>query len=87
MKHEAVRLPDDLPALRRLVEEDGAVLLVIDSLYNVLAPGVGLKDEEVALVLAAVKREICDATGCTVAVVDHSPWPSESNRSQKRAYR
>jgi hypothetical protein len=52
----------------------------------VLAPGVGLREEDVAQVLAELKRGICDATGCTVAVVDHAPWPTESNRGQRRAF-
>ena len=84
--NEGIRLPDDLPALRALVERDWARFLVIDSLYNVLSPTVGLKDEDVAVVVAEIKREICDRTGCTVCLVDHAPWPSESNRGQHRAY-
>ena len=35
---------------------------------------------------AALKREICDPTGCAVCVIDHSPWPTEGNRGQRRAY-
>ena len=68
--NEGIRLPDDLPVLRALVERDRARLLVIDSLYNVLSPRVGLKDEDVALVIAEIKCEICDRTGCTVCLVD-----------------
>jgi hypothetical protein len=84
--NEGIRIPDDLPSLRSLVQADGAVLVILDSLYNVLSPELALKDESVALVLAAVKQEICDATGATVAVVDHAPWPTEGNKGQKRAY-
>jgi hypothetical protein len=47
---------------------------------------VPLKDQEVAEVYALVKRELCDETGCTVCVVDHSPWPTLDNRGQRRAY-
>ena len=84
--NEGVRLPDDLPIIRELVERDRAVLLVFDSVYNFLAPTVPLKDEGVAAVLAETKREICDRTSCTVAFVDHAPWPTEGNRGQRRAY-
>jgi hypothetical protein len=37
-------------------------------------------------VLAALKSEVCDPTGCAVAVVDHSPWPTEGNEGQRRGY-
>jgi DnaB-like helicase N terminal domain/AAA domain len=84
--NEGVRLPDDLRALRELVERDEAVLVVFDSLYNFLPVDVKLKDEDVAPVLAALKSDLCDRTGATVAVADHAPWPSESNRGQRRAY-
>jgi hypothetical protein len=84
--NEGVRLPDDIPALAEIVSADGAVVLGIDSLYNVLAPGISLREEEVAQVLVELKRGIADSTGCTVAVVDHSPWPTESNRGQRRAF-
>jgi hypothetical protein len=36
--NEGVRLPDDLPVLRKLVERDGAVFIVFDSVYNFLSP-------------------------------------------------
>jgi hypothetical protein len=84
--NEGIRIPDDLPSLRAMIEADSAVLVILDSLYNVLSPELGLKDESVALVLASVKQEICDATGATVAIVDHAAWPTESNRGQRRAY-
>ena len=84
--NEGVRLPDDIEALRELVERESAVALVADSLYNLLGPEIELKAETVATVFAAVKHGICDPTGCTVLVVDHSPWPSESNKGQRRSY-
>jgi hypothetical protein len=84
--NEGVQLPDDLGELCRLIRNDDAVLLVIDSLYNTLSPRVGLKEESVAGVLAEVKREVADETSCTVALVDHAPWPTEGNRGQRRAY-
>jgi hypothetical protein len=84
--NQGVRLPDDLPALRALVDQDEAVFVVFDSVYNFLSPAVGLKEEGVAGVLAETKRQLCDQTGCTVAFVDHAPWPTEGNRGQRRAY-
>ena len=84
--NEGVRLPDDIEALRELIERDSAVVLVGDSLYNLLGPEVELKAEAVATVFAAVKHGICDPTGCTVLVVDHSPWPTDSNKGQRRSY-
>jgi len=84
--NEGIRLPDDLPELRALLEREGAVLLVLDSLYNVVAPKLALKEEGVAEVLKGLKADLCDPLGCTVAVVDHAPWPTESNRGQRRAY-
>jgi hypothetical protein len=84
--NESVRLPDDLDALACMVESLGAVLLVVDSLYNALSPKVKLKDEEVAVVLAEIKASLCDRTGATACLVDHAPWPTEGNRGQRRAY-
>jgi hypothetical protein len=84
--NEGIRLPDHADLLAEIVAADKAVLLGLDSLYNLLAPDVKLKDEDVAVVLADVKRAIADATGATVAIVDHAPWPTEGNRGQRRAY-
>jgi AAA domain len=84
--NEGVQLPDDIDALAALMEDDGAVLLIVDSLYNALGPSVKLKEEEVAIVLARVKAGICDRTGATAGLVDHAPWPTEGNRGQRRAY-
>jgi hypothetical protein len=84
--NEGLRLPDDLDYLLGDVErEPRQVLVVLDSLYNFL-PGRGLKDEDVAGVVSLLKAELCDRTGCAVAVVDHAPWPTEGNRGQRRAY-
>jgi hypothetical protein len=84
--NEGYTLPDDLAKLVALVKHERAVLLILDSLYNFLSPDVKLKDEDVAVVLARVKKELCDPTGCTVAIADHSPWPTENNRGQRRSY-
>ena len=83
--NEGLRLPDDLRRLREEIEREQQVLAFLDSLYNFL-PGFTLKDEEVAAVYAAIKSDVCDQTGATVAVVDHAPWPTEGNRGQQRAY-
>lgn len=84
--NEDVRLPDDIAALTEMVEREGAVLVVVDSLYNALSPTVKLRDEEVSVVLAQIKAGLCDRTGATVCLVDHAPWPTEGNRGQRRAY-
>jgi hypothetical protein len=47
---------------------------------------VKLKDEEVASYYAQLKDKVCDPTGCAVAIVDHRPWPNDSNQGQTRAY-
>jgi AAA domain/DnaB-like helicase N terminal domain len=83
--NDGLRLPDDLPLLRMEVEREGQVLVVIDSVYNVL-PGFALKEEDVAAVYTAIKREVCDPTGATVLAIDHAPWPTEGNKGQRRAY-
>ena len=84
--NDGLRLPDDIGRMRADVERAGAVLVVLDSLYA-FVPTFDLKDEAIASgVLAAVKGEVCDATGAAVAVVDHEPWPTESNRGQRRTY-
>jgi hypothetical protein len=83
--NEGLRLPEDIPVLVEEIEREGQVLTMLDSLYNFL-PGLALKDEDVAQVLAAVKAEVCDKTGCAVGFIDHAPWPNEGNRGQRRGY-
>jgi len=83
--NEGLVLPNDIPALRAEIEREKQELVVLDSLYNFIR-GRNLKEEEVAEVLAELKASVCDATGATVLTVDHSPWPSENNRGQRRAY-
>jgi hypothetical protein len=83
--NEGLRLPDDIPALVKEIEDERQVLVILDSLYNFL-PGLDLKDEAVAAVLQRVKTEVCDRTGATVCYVDHAPWPNEGNRGQRRGY-
>jgi AAA domain len=83
--NEGLRLPDDLPALREEIEREVQVLALLDSLYNFL-PKLVLKAEDVAHVLAALKSDVCDRTGCAVGFVDHSPWPTESNEGRRRGY-
>jgi hypothetical protein len=84
--NEGLRLPEDLTAIRAEVEAEGQVLAVLDSFYNFTGGLGSLKDEDAALVFAAMKSDLCDPTGVAVLVVDHSPWPNESNRGQRRAY-
>jgi hypothetical protein len=83
--NEGISLPDGIADLRAEIEREQQVLVVLDSLYNFLA-GIKLKDEDVAAVLATVKAEVCDPTGCAVLFVDHSPWPTEGNHGQRRGY-
>jgi hypothetical protein len=83
--NEALRLPDDIADLRAEVEREQQKLVVLDSLYNFI-PGVGMKDEEAAGVIAQIKSKLCDPTGAAVLIVDHAPWPSDANRGQRRAY-
>ena len=83
--NEGVRLPEDLARLRATVEHHELVLLILDSFYNVLF-GLDLKDEGAEQVVAMLKREIADPTGCTVLIVDHMPWANETNRQRLRAY-
>jgi hypothetical protein len=83
--NEGLALPDGIGALRDEVEREQQVLVVLDSLYNFL-PGIKLKDEDVAVILAALKHDVCDPTGCAILFIDHSPWPTENNQGQRRAY-
>jgi AAA domain len=83
--NEFLTLPDGIPVLRTEIEREQQVLVVLDSLYNFL-PGVKLSDEIVPGVLAQVKAEVCDQTGCTILFVDHAPWPTEGNQGQRRGY-
>lgn len=83
--NEGLVLPEGIGALRAEIEREGQVLVVLDSLYNFLH-GIRLKDEDVAVILSQLKAEVCDPTGCALAFVDHSPWPSEGNQGQRRGY-
>ncbi len=80
--NEGLTLPAGIDVLRDEIEREQQVLVVLDSLYNFLA-GVKLKDEDVAAILQTLKSEVCDPTGCTLAFVDHSPWPTEANHSRR----
>jgi hypothetical protein len=83
--NEGLELPRDLARLRATVERHGYVLVVLDSFYNFVT-GIELKGEDAAVIVAALKREVCDPTECTVLIVDHAPWPNEGNAGQRRAY-
>lgn len=83
--NEGVALPGDLARLSATIKEHQFGLIVLDSYYNFL-PGIDLKDEGAEQVVALLKREISDATGCTVLIVDHMPWATETNRQRLRAY-
>jgi hypothetical protein len=83
--NEGVILPDDLERLRITVEHHAFVMIVLDSVYN-FTPGLDLKDRDVGQLFARIKAEICDATDCTVVVVDHMPWGTKDNRDRLRGY-
>jgi hypothetical protein len=80
-----LQLPDDVARLRATVEREQLVLVVLDSFYNVLV-GVALKDDQAEQIVPLLKREIADPTGCTVLIVDHMPWATDTNRQRLRAY-
>lgn len=83
--NEDLQLPRDLGRLRTTIEHFGFVYVVLDSFYNI-AGGLDLKDREAGIVFAAIKTEVCDATGCTVDIVDHMPWATDTNRKRLRGY-
>lgn len=83
--NEGVVLPGDLERLRATIEEYGLVMVVLDSVYN-FTPGLDLKDRDVGQLFARLKAEVCDPTGCTIVVVDHMPWATDTNRKRLRSY-
>lgn len=83
--NEGLKLPGDLGKLCLTITHFGFVLVVLDSLYNVLF-GMDLKDEGAEQVIAQLKSEVCDMTGCTVLIVDHMPWATDVNRGRLRSY-
>jgi hypothetical protein len=76
---------DDFTRLRATIEKHGLGLVVLDSFYNVAA-GLDLKDTGSGEIVARLKSEVCDPTGCTILIVDHAPWPTLGNKGQMRAY-
>jgi len=83
--NEGMQLPADLDRLGETVRVHQLGLVVLDSFYNFL-PGIDLKDEGAEQIVARLKREVADTTGCTVLIVDHMPWANETNRQRLRAY-
>jgi hypothetical protein len=83
--NEGVVLPDDLERLRATIVTHELVLVVLDSVYN-FVPGLDLKDRDVGQLFARIKAEVCDVTDCTVVVVDHMPWATDTNRKRLRSY-
>lgn len=45
-----------------------------------------MKDSAAEQLIVLLKREIADPTGCTVLIVDHMPWATDSNRGRLRGY-
>ncbi len=83
--NEGLQLPRDLDRLRATIEELGLVYVVLDSFYNVAAE-IDLKERGAGMVYAQLKEQICDTTGCTIDVVDHMPWATDTNRKRLRSY-
>lgn len=79
-----VQLPRDLHRLRTTIQQNHLGLVVLDSLYNFVTDD--LKDDGPERIVAELKREICDTTGCTILIVDHMPWATDTNRGRLRAY-
>lgn len=80
-----VRLPNDIGRLRMTVQQHSLGFIVLDSFYN-FASGLDLKDADAELLVASLKREIADEFECTVLIVDHMPWATETNRGRLRSY-
>jgi hypothetical protein len=83
--NKGLQLPADLARLVTTIHAHTLGLVVLDSFYNFL-PGIDLKDEGAEQIVATLKREVADATGCTVLIVDHMPWATDTNRQRLRAY-
>ena len=83
--NEGLQLPGDLERLRATIEHYGFVYVVVDSFYNV-AGSVDLKDRDAGVIFAALKTDVCDPTGCTIDVVDHMAWATDTNRKRLRGY-
>jgi hypothetical protein len=84
--NEGLRLPRDLGRLEDAIGRHGLVLALLDSFYNVLDPELERQGDGAEQVVALLKQEITDKTGCTVLIVDHMPWATDSNRQRLRAY-
>jgi hypothetical protein len=83
--NQGLQLPRDLPRIRHAVDRHRLVLVVLDSFYNFLG-GVDLKEAEAEQIVSQLKRDVCDATGAGVLIVDHMPWATDTNRQRLRAY-
>lgn len=82
--NEGLMLPEDIGRLREWIELHEMKLLGLDSLYNFLSADP--KDTDVGVIFRRLKAEITDPTGCTILIVDHMPWATESNRKRLRSY-
>jgi len=83
--NEGVSLPADIDRLKATISEHGFVLIVLDSVYN-FTSDLDLKDRDVGALFARLKAEICDELGCTIVLIDHMPWATDTNRKRLRAY-
>lgn len=82
--NEGLELPRDLHRLRATILERQLGLVILDSFYNVASAD--LKDEGAGDIIKQLKQHVCDTTGCTILIVDHMPWATDTNRLRLRAY-
>lgn len=75
-----IQLPNDLPMVRRVIEEFDVKLLVIDPLMAVLNGKVdSFKDQSVRTDLMAPLKTLAEETGCAVLIVRHLNKGSSEN--------
>jgi hypothetical protein len=75
-----LQLPGGVGALRAEVQRQGLVLAVLDSLYN-FAPGLDFKEQQAGALLAQLKAEVCDPTGCALLIIHHATWAGGRGRA------
>jgi hypothetical protein len=70
-QEDALRLPDDLAELQRVIEQTGAVLVVIDPLMTHLSAQVdSYRDHDVKIALRPLAK-LAASSGCTILGVHH----------------
>lgn len=68
---DGLRLPDDVDELRRVIEETGAVLVIVDPLNAHLGAEInGHRDQDIRRALAPLHR-LCEDSGVSIVLVMH----------------